>query len=102
MTKITKPRAPVSTCPHCGERAYARACKTYSPLLREVYFRCDNDACGHFFVTSMEIVRTTTPSRTPNPAIHLPVRGDPPLPANDGLPVTPPAAANDDVIADTA
>lgn len=102
MTKTAKPRVPVSTCPHCNERAFARSSKTFSPLYREVHFRCDNDACGHLFVIGMQIVRTTSPSRMPNPAIHLPVTNRPPHPANDDGPVVPPAAANDDVMTDTA
>ncbi|TPG14385.1 transcriptional regulator [Sphingomonas oligophenolica] len=59
-------------CPHCNTPATQRTARSLSSLVREVTYRCDNDACGHGFVVQIEAIRTTIPSAAPNPDIHLP------------------------------
>ena len=60
-------------CPHCGQAARLRTSKTLTPLYREIYYHCSNLFCGHTFMATHEIVRTVSPSRTPNPEIVLPM-----------------------------
>ncbi|HEX8583032.1 MAG TPA: ogr/Delta-like zinc finger family protein [Allosphingosinicella sp.] len=104
----SKPRIPAIACPHCQERAICRTSSQITPLARELLYRCDNDECGHAFISQLEIIRTVTPSARPNPAVHLPLtaRHSAPRPANDNGegapfivphgPEVPPIAANDD------
>lgn len=86
-TSIARPRIPVIACPHCDSRAIVRNSEQMAPLCRELRFRCENDACGHTFVASLEIIRTITPSACPNPNVHLPLapRRAAPRPANDDV-----------------
>ncbi|QDQ89149.1 ogr/Delta-like zinc finger family protein [Alcaligenaceae bacterium SJ-26] len=60
-------------CPHCQRRAQIRTSVALTPTLRNVYFLCENVACGHSWVATLEAVRTISPSGIPNPAINLPV-----------------------------
>ncbi len=92
---------PHVNCPACGGRAFARSTGLSTPLFRELYYHCRNpDACGHRFVVEMMAVRSTAPSRFPNPLHTLPMtkwRGVPANddPANDNTP--PPEATADAV-----
>lgn len=63
-----------------------------SELVRDVYFRCENDACGHHFVVQMAITRTIVPSRKPRAGVNLPMsaRFETPKPANDDHPAEAP------------
>ncbi len=60
-------------CPHCGQRAKQRRTDIKSALTREKVWRCDNDECGHVFVSMEEIVRTITPPMVAKPGINLPM-----------------------------
>lgn len=60
-------------CPHCGHRAQIRTSSELTPTMRQVYFLCQNLACGHSWVATLEAERTISPSGIPNPAINLPV-----------------------------
>jgi hypothetical protein len=72
--------------------------------MRDLYYRCINDDCGHFFVAQLVIKHSIAPSRIPNPRVVLAVIATPatlPLPANDDVPAlpgrsSPPQPANDD------
>lgn len=96
------PRLPHICCPHCGNRAFARAAGKTAPTYREVYYHCrDAIACGHVFVVGMQVLRTIRPSARPNPEIGLPIApygvpaNDPtPPPANDDQPEPLPPAAS--------
>lgn len=82
-------------CPHCGHAARLRTSKTLTALYREIYYQCSNLFCGHSFMATHEIVRTISPSRTPNPEISLPMlpaaaaRAASMRPANDADPPDP-------------
>lgn len=60
-------------CPHCKKRAQVRTSLEITPTMREVYFLCNNLACGHSWVGTLEAVRTISPSGLPNPLINLPI-----------------------------
>lgn len=60
-------------CPHCRTRAQVRTVKDLSPTLRWVYFLCNNLACGHSWVATLEADRTISPSGMPDPRIALPI-----------------------------
>lgn len=94
-------RIPGIQCPHCNSRAIVRDSVQITPLVRELRNVCDNDDCGHTFVTQLSIVRTIRPAAQANPAVRLPFgewRGAPAKPANDdGPPLEAPRSpANDD------
>lgn len=103
LRKIEKPRIPTIACPHCDTRAKVRSSEQMTSLVRELRFTCDNDACGHTFLGTLEITRTITPSARPNPAVNLPMtpRRPKPEPANDDGPILSPAAANDNAMSRT-
>ena len=42
-------------------------------LLVEVTYGCSNLECGHTFVANTEIVRTLSPSATPDPTVKIPL-----------------------------
>lgn len=44
-----------------------------SRLMRELTYACTNPECGHTFVAMTEIVRTLSPSATPDPSVQLPL-----------------------------
>lgn len=60
-------------CPHCEWPCVIRTSTKLSALTRESMYACTNVECGHTFVGLTEIVRTLSPSATPNPAINLPL-----------------------------
>jgi len=60
-------------CPHCKSLCTTRDTRQLSDLYREVTFVCKNSDCGHVFVTSVEPVRTLSPSAMPDPNVNLPL-----------------------------
>lgn len=60
-------------CPHCDSRAIARSSRALSITLREIVYMCIDPECGHTYVANLEIVRTLSPSATPNLAVKLPL-----------------------------
>lgn len=60
-------------CPHCHGLALIRSSEAMSNLVRTLYCRCINPACGHAFVAHAEIVLTLSPPAVPNPAVLLPL-----------------------------
>lgn len=61
-------------CPHCQARAIARSSALITATCRTIYYRCDNDCCGHTFIAQLAIMHSVQPSMRPNPDIHLPLR----------------------------
>lgn len=72
MSKARRPNQLRVRCPHCCEQSLCRNSETLSPLLKELYFACQNLECGHVFVARLETCRTLSPSAIPNPEIVLP------------------------------
>ncbi|WP_206041389.1 ogr/Delta-like zinc finger family protein [Acidovorax sp. SRB_24] len=60
-------------CPHCETPALIRTSVQITVLTRETTYCCVNPECGHTFCALTEIVRTLSPSATPNPSINLPL-----------------------------
>lgn len=60
-------------CPHCKGRATVRTSRDVTPLLRELTYQCPGPECSHSFLVHAEVVRTLSPSGTPDPAVHLPI-----------------------------
>ena len=60
-------------CPHCEAPALIRTSVQITKLTRETTYCCTNAECGHTFNALTEIVRTLSPSATPNPCINLPL-----------------------------
>lgn len=60
-------------CPHCESFCTIRSSQQMTKLTREATFRCENDECGHTFVALTEVVRTLSPSSTPDPSVSLPI-----------------------------
>ncbi len=60
-------------CPHCKHPALKRNSMQITPLTRESLHYCTNPECGHTFVALTEIVRTLSPSATPDPSVRLPL-----------------------------
>lgn len=71
-----------TNCPHCQSLAKQLRSRQVTPVYREVTYMCKNDECGHIFLAGVEIVRTIMPSKTPDPAIALPVSAHAHLHAN--------------------
>lgn len=61
------------TCPHCQDRTVVRTSKRPAPVFYEVYAQCISPACGWAGKLYVEFATTTVPSRTPNPAISIPL-----------------------------
>lgn len=61
-------------CPHCSAFARARNSRSLTPIYIETRFECVNEACGHVWLSAIEILRTLIPSAAPNPAIRLECR----------------------------
>ncbi|MGL4734295.1 MAG: ogr/Delta-like zinc finger family protein [Enterovibrio sp.] len=61
------------TCPHCDERALLRRTTKMSNLTREKTYRCNNDYCGHIFISIEEIQRTVVQPRHKKPGVSLQV-----------------------------
>ncbi|MCK4124518.1 ogr/Delta-like zinc finger family protein [Ralstonia pseudosolanacearum] len=55
------------TCPHCGSVLTIRGSKPLSRIASELYCQCPNVTCAGTFVYILEIARTVSPSRAPNP-----------------------------------
>lgn len=64
-------------CPHCNAWARIRTSYVITALYTELRFECQNDACGHIWLASLEVLRTLCPSDTPNPEIQIPLRAQP-------------------------
>lgn len=60
-------------CPHCKATCEIRTSKPVSATMRETIYQCTNVECGHTFVATTEIVRTLSPSATPDPTVNLPL-----------------------------
>lgn len=60
-------------CPHCKADSVIRTSWVMTALMRETTYACSNPECGHTFIALTEIVRTLSPSATPDPAINLPL-----------------------------
>ena len=60
-------------CPHCRMPSVIRTSLEMTVLTRETTYCCTNAECGHTFSALTEIVRTLSPSATPNPSINLPL-----------------------------
>lgn len=62
-------------CPHCDSRALIRSSRPLSRMTRELYCACTKIECGHTFMSLVEVVRTLSPSGTPNPEIAKQLAG---------------------------
>ncbi|HEY9210370.1 MAG TPA: ogr/Delta-like zinc finger family protein [Methylotenera sp.] len=62
-----------ASCPHCSSRATISTSKKITAITREIYFQCTNIQCGHTWAAHLSAVRTICPSRTPNPAVFIPL-----------------------------
>lgn len=62
-----------TACPHCGMASVVRTSVQQTRLTREIVYACMNEECGHTFVGLLEVVRTLSPSATPDPSINLPL-----------------------------
>lgn len=60
-------------CPHCDTPSELRDMWRKGPLQWQASYRCDNDECGHTFLTSIELVRRLKASALQNPALDLPM-----------------------------
>jgi len=60
-------------CPHCEHPCVIRTSEQMSKLTRQSVYCCVNAECGHTFVANTEIVRTLSPSATPDPSVNLPL-----------------------------
>lgn len=60
-------------CPHCRAQAEVRSSRMLTLTMRESMYACTNAECGHTFVAMTEIVRTLSPSATPDPRVTLPL-----------------------------
>jgi hypothetical protein len=60
-------------CPHCASKTEARFVETISHTVSEIVYRCEDDYCGHSFVARLETVCTLTPSKKPDPLVHIPL-----------------------------
>lgn len=60
-------------CPHCDARSRVEAQHVKSELTMEIYYCCTNPDCGHRFVASLEIVRTTVLPAQPRAGVMLPL-----------------------------
>ena len=60
-------------CPHCKASSEIRTGRMVSATMRESIYQCTNVECGHTFVATTEIVRTLSPSATPDPTVNLPL-----------------------------
>lgn len=60
-------------CPHCEFDSVIRTSMVMTKLMRETTYQCTNPECGHTFIALTEIVRTLSPSATPDPSINIPL-----------------------------
>ena len=59
--------------PHCKCIARLHWLHAAGLLFREHVYCCSNPYCGHNFITRSEVARTLTPSKMPNPNVHIPI-----------------------------
>ncbi len=62
-----------ASCPHCSSKARISTSKKITPITREIYYQCSNIECGCTWASHLSAVRTIVPSRTPNPAVFIPL-----------------------------
>lgn len=72
-SEVCDSEMPRTACPHCGADCEIRTSEGMTITMRETTYRCTNPECGHTFVARLEIVRTLSPSATPNPSVSLPI-----------------------------
>ena len=60
-------------CPHCEFDSVIRTSWVMTKLMRETTYQCTNPECGHTFIALTEIVRTLSPSATPDPQVNIPL-----------------------------
>lgn len=60
-------------CPHCLCVAEFHSLHAAGTLFREHIYRCSDPYCGHNFITRSEVALTLTPSKIPNPNVHIPI-----------------------------
>jgi len=60
-------------CPHCRASSEIRTSRMVSDTMRESIYACSNVECGHTYVVMAEVVRTLSPSATPDPTVNLPL-----------------------------
>jgi hypothetical protein len=60
-------------CPHCRSRSRAVKSREMTVTMREVTYACTDPHCGHTWVAGLEVMRTLSPSATPNPAVNIPM-----------------------------
>lgn len=60
-------------CPHCKCPCVIRTSEQITVITRQSVYCCVNAECGHTFVANTEIVRTLSPSATPDPSVNLPL-----------------------------
>lgn len=60
-------------CPHCMCIAQLHSLHAAGALFREHVYYCLDPYCGHTFITRSEVTRTLTPSKIPNPHVHIPI-----------------------------
>ena len=60
-------------CPHCECVARLHSLHAAGLLFREYVYCCSNPYCGHNFIVRSEARCTLTPSKIPNPNVHIPI-----------------------------
>ena len=60
-------------CPHCREWGKIRSSRPVTPLVTDLHVACSDIECGHTFAAQLSILRTISPSSSPNPAVVLPI-----------------------------
>ena len=71
--KKVRAEGPRMACPHCEFDSVIRTSMAMTKLMRETTYQCTNPECGHTFIALTEIVRTLSPSATPDPSINIPL-----------------------------
>lgn len=59
-------------CPHCDGQLKIRDSDQLHPLMRKVYARCMNEACGFSAIGRFELDYELAPSQMARPSISLP------------------------------
>lgn len=60
-------------CPHCMCIAHLHSLHAAGTLFREHVYCCSDPYCGHTFIARCEVAHTLTPSKIPNPNVHIPI-----------------------------
>lgn len=58
---MTAPHQIRLSCPHCGQYMKIRASRGVTPLYREAYVYCTNEACGFRGKLGLEMLQTPSP-----------------------------------------